>query len=77
MVGFTCIEGDCLFHGYEGDIAVGDFVEFHNIGSYSVTMNPAFIRPLPAIINKACGLYTICKYQDEPTDVFARYTLFQ
>ena len=77
IVGFTCIEGDCLFHGYEGDIAVGDFVEFHNIGSYSVTMNPAFIRPLPAIINKASGLYTICKYQDEPTDVFARYTLFQ
>ncbi len=77
MVGFTCIEGDCLFHGYEGDIAVGDFVEFHNIGSYSITMNPAFIRPLPAIINKAGGLYTLCKHQDEPKDVFARYILFE
>lgn len=50
IVGFTCIEGDCLYKGFTGKVKVGDFVEFNNVGSYSVTMNPAFIRPAPPII---------------------------
>lgn len=49
MVGYTCIEKDCLYKDYDGLIAVGDKVIFGNVGSYSITMKPPFIMPEHAI----------------------------
>lgn len=43
--GFTCIESDYLYRHYCGKLAVGDFVEFGNVGSYSVVLKPPFILP--------------------------------
>lgn len=40
MVGFTCIEGDVLYHDYCGKLAIGDAVVFGNCGSYSIVMKP-------------------------------------
>lgn len=43
MVGYTCIESDVLFKHFSGQLAAGDFVVFHNCGSYSIVMKPPFI----------------------------------
>ena len=43
--GFTCIESDYLYRHYDGSLAVGDIVEFGNVGSYSVVLKPPFILP--------------------------------
>lgn len=43
--GYTCIESDYLYKGYTGELGVGDFVVFHNVGSYSVVLKPPFILP--------------------------------
>lgn len=43
--GFTCIESDYLYRGFNGDLAVGDYVVFGNVGSYSVVLKPPFILP--------------------------------
>ena len=42
---FTCIESDYLYRHYDGSLAVGDIVEFGNVGSYSVVLKPPFILP--------------------------------
>lgn len=43
--GFTCIESDYLYRGFGGELAVGDYVVFDNVGSYSVVLKPPFILP--------------------------------
>ncbi len=43
MAGYTCIESDYLYKGYRGKLSKGDFVVFHNVGSYSLVMKPPFI----------------------------------
>lgn len=45
MVGFTCIEGDVLYHGYNGKLAHEDAIVISNCGSYSLVMKPPFILP--------------------------------
>lgn len=43
MAGYTCIESDYLYKGYRGKLSIGDFIVFHNVGSYSLVMKPPFI----------------------------------
>jgi diaminopimelate decarboxylase len=43
IAGYTCIEDDYLSFGVPGPIAPGDFLEYHNVGSYSIVMKPPFI----------------------------------
>ncbi len=45
MVGFTCIEGDVIYHGYNGKLAHEDAIVISNCGSYSLVMKPPFILP--------------------------------
>lgn len=48
--GFTCIESDYLYRNFSGDLAVGDYVVFENVGSYSIVLKPPFILPNFAVI---------------------------
>lgn len=45
FVGFTCIEGDVLYHNYNGMLAHEDAIVISNCGSYSLVMKPPFILP--------------------------------
>lgn len=54
LVGFTCIENDVLYHGYNGSLAHGDAVVISNCGSYSLVMKPPFILPNFPVID-ICG----------------------
>lgn len=45
FVGYTCLEHDVIYDGYYGKLAVGDFVQFRNVGSYSNVFKPPFILP--------------------------------
>lgn len=49
--GFTCIESDYLYRHYDGKLAIGDYVVFENVGSYSVVLKPPFILPNFAIVD--------------------------
>ena len=45
VAGYTCIETDYLYRGFSGQLAVGDFLVWDQIGAYSVVMKPPFILP--------------------------------
>ena len=75
IVGFTCIEGDCVYHDYSGKIAEDDYIEFHNVGSYSITMNPNFIRTVPTVIVCEDGKLHVSKHADSQKRMFEGYAL--
>ena len=45
LTGYTCLEHDILYKEYSGEIAVGDYVIFDNVGGYSNVSKPPFIKP--------------------------------
>lgn len=73
--GYTCIEGDYLYRGFSGNLAVGDFIVFDNVGSYSVVMKPPFILPNVAIVEPSeDGVsYNLIKRRETFDDIFASY----
>lgn len=44
LCGYTCLEQDIMYSGFSGEIGVGDYVIFENVGGYSLTCKPPFIR---------------------------------
>ena len=66
MVGFTCIEGDVLYHNYNGKLAHEDAIVIGNCGSYSLVMKPPFILPNFPVLD-ICG---------EKTEVIKRGEMF-
>ena len=77
LVGFTCIETDCLYHGFSGQVAVGDLLWFEQVGAYSIVMKPPFILPNVAIIefDRRTGQTRIIKRAETFDDVFSTYDM--
>lgn len=77
MVGYTCLEYDVVYRGYEGPIAVGDYAVFGNVGSYSVDMKPPFILPSCAAVafDERSEAAFLVKERESVDDVFSTYRL--
>jgi diaminopimelate decarboxylase len=77
LVGYTCMEHDVLYQGYQGDLAVGDYVVFDNMGAYSIVFKPPFISPNPAIISydSVGDQYELCRRAETMDDVFTSYII--
>ena len=72
FVGYTCLEHDHIYEGFTGEIAVGDIVQFRNIGSYSNVFKPPFILPNCAMIE--FGEKTkLIKRKENIDDLFQTY----
>ena len=74
IVGYTCIEGDVLYHGYSGDLAVGDYVVFSNCGSYSLVMKPPFILPNFPVVDISGDCVEMIKCKENFDDVFRTFS---
>ncbi|MEJ6008147.1 alanine racemase [Paucibacter sp. AS339] len=74
--GYTCIEGDYLYKEFSGTLAVGDFIAFDDVGSYSVVMKPPFILPNVAIVEPLTDghSYKLIKRREVFDDIFQTYT---
>jgi diaminopimelate decarboxylase len=74
--GYTCIEGDYLYKEFSGSLAVGDFIAFDDVGSYSVVMKPPFILPNVAIVEPlGDGMsHKLIKRRETFDDIFHSYT---
>lgn len=78
FAGYTCIESDYLYKSYSGEIAVGDFIVFSEVGSYSVVMKPPFIKPNVSIVemvDDSHASYRVIKERETFDDVFHTYLL--
>lgn len=74
FVGYTCLEHDHIYEGFSGELAVGDTVQFRNIGSYSNVFKPPFILPNCAMIEMDKNGNTELIKQTETIDnVFQTY----
>ncbi|MBD3561316.1 decarboxylase, partial [Planktothrix sp. FACHB-1355] len=77
IVGYTCMEHDCLYKDYPGEIGIGDYAVFENMGAYTVVFKPPFIRPNPPIISYDPLLNedTLIRRRETSQDVFSTYIL--
>ena len=74
FVGYTCIESDVLYRGFNGLLGVGDFVEFANAGSYSVVLKPPFILPNFPVLDISGDNPALIKRQECFDDIFRTYS---
>lgn len=70
FVGFTCIEGDVLYHNYSGKLAHQDAIVISNCGSYSLVMKPPFILPNFPVLDISEGKTEVIKRQENFDDLF-------
>ncbi|MCM1179003.1 MAG: pyridoxal-dependent decarboxylase [Clostridium sp.] len=75
FAGYTCIESDYLYRGYTGNLAVGDYVVFGNIGSYSVVLKPPFILPNFPVLELEGEKVKLVKRAEVFEDIFGSYML--
>lgn len=73
IVGFTCIEGDVLYHNFNGRLAIGDAVAFGNCGSYSLVMKPPFILPNFPVLDICSGKPEVIKRAESFDDLFQTF----
>lgn len=73
--GYTCVESDYLYRGFNGNLAVGDYVVFDNVGSYSVVLKPPFILPNFAIVdyNDETSSIDLIKHRESFEDLFKTF----
>lgn len=70
FVGFTCIEGDVLYHNYNGKLAHQDVIVISNCGSYSLVMKPPFILPNFPVLDISEGKTEVIKRAENFDDLF-------
>ncbi len=74
FVGYTCMENDVLYRGYQGPVDAGDIAVFSNVGAYTTVLNPSFIRGRPPIVAWSSeGGFEIVKRAEGIDDVFSTY----
>lgn len=75
FVGYTCLEHDVMYSGYKGDLAVGDYVVFGNVGGYSNVDKPPFILPNCPMISVEGENVELIKNRETYDDVLSTYTM--
>ena len=74
IMGFTCLEQDCLYKKFPERVRVGDVIEFRNIGGYSVVYKPPFIQPCCAMVAiKKDGTVDLIKKKETFDDIFKTF----
>ena len=74
FVGYTCLEHDVMYKGFQGRIAPEDYVVFENVGGYSNVSKPPFISENCAMVAlKRDGEARVMKYRENFDDIFRTY----
>ena len=75
VTGYTCMEIDVLYRAYPGELRVGDFVVFGNVGAYTSVFKPPFIRPAPAMLAYSGeGAFTVARRRESIDDLLVTYS---
>ena len=74
-MGYTCLEHDVMYRGFQGTLAVGDYVIFGNVGGYSNVSKPPFISPNCAMIAVKGDAAALMKRTETVRDILATYVI--
>lgn len=75
LVGYTCLEHDVMYRGFQGTLTVGDYVIFGNVGGYSNVSKPPFISPNCAMIAVKGDAAALMKRTETVRDILATYVI--
>ena len=73
LVGYTCLEQDVIYRGFTGNLAVGDYIEFGNVGGYSIVDKPPFILPNCPMVVYEDESAALIKRRETFEDIFASF----
>ncbi len=72
--GYTCMENDYLFQNFRGQLDIGDFLVFENVGSYSIVFKPPFILPNVPVLSVNNQKIEIVKEKETFDNIFQTFT---
>lgn len=75
LVGYTCLEQDVLYRDFSGEIGIGDYIEFGNVGGYSVVDKPPFIQPNCSMISLNEVESKLIKRKETWDDIFGSFVM--
>ena len=75
FVGYTCLEQDVLYRAYTGEISVGDYLAFGNVGGYSLVDKPPFIQPNCAMVAMRENDIQLIKRSETWRDIFDTFII--
>lgn len=74
IVGNTCLEDDYIVKNYKGHLETGDYIIVENVGSYALTLKPAFgALNIPVIDYSDSKNVSIVKRQECIDDIIKTY----
>lgn len=73
VVGYTCLEFDVLYHALRAPLQVGNYIQFRNVGGYTLVLKPPFIKLSPAILNVEGEQEVVVKAEERFEDAFRSY----
>lgn len=72
ITGCSCLEYDRLFTlKNEMDLRVGDYIKYNNVGAYTMTLSPQFIRLWPAVYSFDGTTYRLVRRASDAQDILA------
>lgn len=71
IVGNTCLEYDYIRKDVTGELGVGDFIRFENLGAYSISMSRSFIIPPLDVFDEVSGRQLTAKM--DGFSIFQKY----
>lgn len=75
--GYTCMESDIISRSFGGDLNVGDYLIFDNMGAYNIVFKPPFIKEAPPILqfsNEKEELnFEVVREQESLNQIFSSY----
>lgn len=77
VMGYTCLEQDCIAKDFNTELEVGNYIVFGNVGGYSIVSKPPFIQPNVPIyaISKKRNKEIEIKRQENFDDIFATFLI--
>lgn len=75
IVGYTCLEHDVMYKGFNGRLSVGDNIVFGNVGGYSNVDKPPFILPNCPMLAIEGDKVVVIKRKETYDDILSTYVL--
>lgn len=75
IMGYTCLEQDCLHIDFCDDLKNGDYIAFGNVGGYSIVAKPPFIKPNCAVVAIKANQLIEIKRKETFHDLFTTFLI--